>query len=70
MAKPSVEQARDVFEARRLIEPSVMRRLALNMDAGKKVALRERACLESFTISRLPSLVIPLTPEVCENSQR
>jgi DNA-binding GntR family transcriptional regulator len=27
VAKPSVEQARDVFEARRLIEPAVMRRL-------------------------------------------
>src|SRR5258705_7707114 len=28
VAKPSVDQARDVFEARRLIEPAVMRRLS------------------------------------------
>lgn len=41
VAKPSVEQARDVFEARRLIEPAVMRRLAQNMDVEKKTALHE-----------------------------
>lgn len=28
VAKPTIEQARDVFEARRVIEPAVMRRLA------------------------------------------
>ncbi|WP_083253682.1 GntR family transcriptional regulator [Pandoraea sp. ISTKB] len=39
VAKPSVEQARDVFEARRTIEPAVMRRLAAGMDADKLAAL-------------------------------
>ncbi|BCQ26692.1 FCD domain-containing protein [Caballeronia sp. NK8] len=41
VAKPSVEQARDVFEARRLIEPAVMRRLANSMTDEKRAALKE-----------------------------
>ena len=35
VAKPSIEQALDVFEARRLIEPGIVRRLVLNMDNSK-----------------------------------
>jgi len=35
VAKPSIEQALDVFEARRLIEPGIVRRLVLHMDNGK-----------------------------------
>jgi DNA-binding GntR family transcriptional regulator len=41
IAKPSVDQARDVFEARRVIEPAVMRRLAKGMNPEKLRALRE-----------------------------
>ena len=40
VAKPSVDQARDVFEARRLIEPAVMRRLAKDMSDAKLQALQ------------------------------
>ncbi|ODP34401.1 GntR family transcriptional regulator [Pandoraea sp. ISTKB] len=40
VAKPSVDQARDVFEARRVIEPAVMRRLAQEMDDEKLAALQ------------------------------
>ena len=35
VAKPSVEQAQDVFEARRLIEPGVLRRLIATLDEDK-----------------------------------
>ena len=35
VAKPSIEQALDVFEARRLIEPGIVRRLVLNLDNSK-----------------------------------
>ncbi len=35
VAKPTVEQAHDVFEARRLIEPGIVRRLIENPDAQK-----------------------------------
>jgi len=35
VAKPSIEQALDVFEARRLIEPGIVRRLVRNMDNSK-----------------------------------
>ena len=35
VARPTVEQAHDVFEARRLIEPGIIRRLIENLDAGK-----------------------------------
>jgi DNA-binding GntR family transcriptional regulator len=35
VAKPSIEQSLDVFEARRLIEPGIVRRLVLHMDNGK-----------------------------------
>lgn len=35
VAKPTVDQAHDVFEARRLIEPGIVRRLIENLDAEK-----------------------------------
>lgn len=35
VAKPSIEQALDVFEARRLIEPGIVRRLVSSMDNTK-----------------------------------
>lgn len=41
VAKPTVEQAADVFEARRLIEPGIVRRLVARLDAGILTALRE-----------------------------
>jgi DNA-binding GntR family transcriptional regulator len=40
VAKPSIEQARDVFEARRLIEPAVLRRLIDTLDPEKISQLR------------------------------
>ncbi|MEO8741529.1 MAG: GntR family transcriptional regulator [Casimicrobiaceae bacterium] len=41
VAKPTVEQANDVFEARRLIEPGVVRRLVKRVDADALRRLRE-----------------------------
>lgn len=41
VAKPSVEQAYDVFEARRLIEPGIVRRLIERLDSGMLARLRE-----------------------------
>jgi DNA-binding GntR family transcriptional regulator len=41
VAKPTVEQASDVFEARRLIEPGIVRRLIARLDANTLTALRE-----------------------------
>ena len=41
VAKPTIEQARDVFEARRLIEPAVMRRLVDTLSPEKLARLRE-----------------------------
>jgi DNA-binding GntR family transcriptional regulator len=38
VAKPTIEQARDVFEARRLIEPAVLRRLADTLTPEKTSA--------------------------------
>lgn len=40
VAKPTIEQAQDVFEARRLIEPGVLRRLIGTMDDVKQQRLR------------------------------
>ncbi len=40
VAKPTVEQASDVFEARRLIEPGIVRRLIARLDADRLTALR------------------------------
>ncbi|RYG56276.1 MAG: GntR family transcriptional regulator [Alphaproteobacteria bacterium] len=41
VAKPTVEQANDVFEARRLIEPGIVRRLIERMDNNVLISLRE-----------------------------
>jgi DNA-binding GntR family transcriptional regulator len=41
VAKPSAEQARDVFEARRLIEPALVRRLIASISRDKVARLRE-----------------------------
>lgn len=40
VTKPSIEQALDVFEARRLIEPGVVRRLIGGMDSAKAKRLQ------------------------------
>ena len=46
VAKPSVEQARNVFEARRLIEPGVLRRLIETHTPEKLARLRQHQDLE------------------------
>ncbi|MCW5635304.1 MAG: GntR family transcriptional regulator [Rubrivivax sp.] len=46
VAKPTIEQALDVFEARRLIEPAVLRRLIENLTPEKLARLRAHAELE------------------------
>ena len=46
IAQPSVEQARDIFEARRVIEPAIMRRLAAHMTPAAASALREHIAQE------------------------
>jgi len=46
VAKPSIEQALDVFEARRLIEPAVMRRLIETLTPEKLARLRLHQELE------------------------
>jgi DNA-binding GntR family transcriptional regulator len=47
VAKPSIEQARDVFEARRLIEPAVLRRLIETVTPEKVARLRQHSELEA-----------------------
>jgi DNA-binding GntR family transcriptional regulator len=46
VAKPSIEQALDVFEARRLIEPAVLRRLVETLTPEKLARLRQHQELE------------------------
>jgi DNA-binding GntR family transcriptional regulator len=46
VAKPTIEQARDVFEARRLIEPAVVRRLVDTLTPDKIQRLRQHVELE------------------------
>lgn len=46
VAKPSIEQALDVFEARRLIEPAVLRRLIDTLTPEKVARLRQHQELE------------------------
>jgi len=46
VAKPTIEQARDVFEARRLIEPAVMRRLIETITPERVARLRQHVELE------------------------
>lgn len=47
VAKPTVEQAREVFEARRLIEPALVRRLIDTLTPEKVTRLRQHQELES-----------------------
>ena len=47
VAKPTPEQARDVFEARRLIEPAVLRRLIDTLTPEKVAGLRRHQELEA-----------------------
>ena len=47
VAKPTIEQARDVFEARRLIEPAVLRRLVDTLTPDKINRLRQHVELEA-----------------------
>jgi DNA-binding GntR family transcriptional regulator len=47
VAKPTTEQARDVFEARRLIEPAVLRRLVDTLTTEKIQRLRQHIELEA-----------------------
>src|SRR5690606_24908714 len=46
VAKPTVEEARDVFEARQLIEPFAVRKLVATLDKAKIAQLREHLELE------------------------
>lgn len=46
VASPTIEQAIDVFEARRLIEPAVLRRLIETLTPERVARLREHAALE------------------------
>jgi DNA-binding GntR family transcriptional regulator len=46
VAKPSIQQATDVFEARRLIEPALLRRLIENLTPEKVARLRQHQELE------------------------
>jgi DNA-binding GntR family transcriptional regulator len=46
VAKPTPEQAMDVFEARRLIEPAVIRRLIATLTSEKVASLRRHQDLE------------------------
>ena len=46
VAKPSIEQALDVFEARRLIEPAVLRRLVATLTPDRLARLRQHHGLE------------------------
>lgn len=52
VAKPTVEQAQDVFEARRLIEPGVLRRLVATLDDVKLQRLHRHVELEAEARSR------------------
>lgn len=52
VARPTVEQACDVFEARRLIEPGIVRRLIERLDANMLARLREHLALEAQARAR------------------
>ena len=52
VAKPSIEQAQDVFEARRLIEPGVLRRLIATLDEAKTQRLRDHLKQEQAARAR------------------
>lgn len=52
VAKPTIEQAQDVFEARRLIEPGVLRRLVATLDDVKLQRLRRQLDSEADARTR------------------
>jgi DNA-binding GntR family transcriptional regulator len=76
VAKPTIEQARDVFEARRLIEPAVVRRLVdtstpekierLREHVGREVEARSRG--DKRTVIRLSGEFHTLLAELAGNS--
>lgn len=77
ITQPTVEQARDVFEARRLIEPGIATRLARQPERGAAVAglrqhvaaeRRARAAGEARTIVRLSGEFHVLLAELSGNS--
>ena len=76
VAKPSTEQARDVFEARRLIEPAVLRRLIETVTPEKIARLRQHQELEADArrrndkraVIRLSGEFHTLTAELAGNS--
>jgi DNA-binding GntR family transcriptional regulator len=76
VAKPSIEQARDIFEARRLIEPAVLRRLVGTLAPDKIQRLRQHVELEAEarqrgdkrTVIRLSGEFHTLLAELAGNS--
>ena len=76
LAKPSIEQARDVFEARRLIEPAVLKRLIDTLTPEKVARLRAHQELEldarrredKRAVIRLSGEFHTLTAELAGNS--
>jgi DNA-binding GntR family transcriptional regulator len=46
VARPTIEQAMDVFEARRIIEPAVLRRLIKTLTPDRVARLRQHQALE------------------------
>jgi len=63
VARPTIEQARDVFEARRLIEPAVLRRLADTLTPEKTQRLRRHVEREHDAHRRDKRMVIRLSGE-------
>ncbi len=76
VAKPSIQQATDVFEARRLIEPALLRRLIENLTPEKVARLKQHQELEldarrrddKRTIVRLSGEFHTLLAELAGNS--
>lgn len=76
VAKPTPEQARDVFEARRVIEPAVLRRLMDTLTPDKVQRLRQHVELEADarqrgdkrTVIRLSGEFHTLLAELAGNS--
>ncbi|MBU1361614.1 MAG: GntR family transcriptional regulator [Gammaproteobacteria bacterium] len=76
VAKPTVEQARDVFETRRLVEPGVLERLTQNLDDDKLRRLVEhlereekaRRAQDKHAVVRLSGEFHTLLAELAGNS--
>ena len=76
VAKPTIEQARDIFEARRLIEPAVLRRLIDTLTPDKVTRLKQHQELEADarrrndkrTVIRLSGEFHTLAAELAGNS--